>query len=136
MSPTPYIVEGVNALYEIELEPEVATWLEGLSDKHFGKVNDAAGILAELGPATPIPLARPLRDGVWELRLTLGDIEARITYWITADRRIIFLTWFRKTRQHEEKQINRATLARKVCEAEHGPAHDIFDRDAGGGNHP
>jgi hypothetical protein len=66
------IYRRVNALYEIELEPEVATWLEGLSDKHFGKVNDASGVLAELGPATSMPLARPLHDGVWELRLTLG----------------------------------------------------------------
>jgi hypothetical protein len=98
-------------------------------------VNDAVGVLAELGPAMPMPLARPLRDGVRELRLTLGDVEARITYWITPDRRIILLTWFRKTRQHEEKQIEQATTARKLCEAEHGPAHDIFDRDVGEGTH-
>jgi hypothetical protein len=94
-------------------------------------VNDASGVLAGLGPATPMPLAQSLRDGVRELRLTLGDVEARITYWITSDRRIIFLTYFRKTRQHEERQIDRAVLARKTCEAEHGPAHDIFDRNAG-----
>ncbi|MFE2495983.1 type II toxin-antitoxin system RelE/ParE family toxin [Streptomyces scopuliridis] len=125
----------MSELYEIELETEVATWLDGLSDKHFGKVNDAAGVLAELGPATPMPLAQSLRDGVRELRLTLGDVEARITYWITPDRRIIFLTYFRKTRLHEERQINRAVLARKTCEAEHGPAHDIFDRDAEKGEH-
>ncbi|MFJ2739547.1 type II toxin-antitoxin system RelE/ParE family toxin [Streptomyces sp. NPDC087440] len=119
----------MSKLYEVELEPEVAAWLDGLSDKHFGKVDDATSVLAELGPATPIPLARPLRDGVRELRLTLGDVEARITYWITTDRRIIFLTWFRKTRQHEEKQINRAVAAQRLCEAEHGPAHDVFDRE-------
>lgn len=119
---------GVTGLYQVELEPEVAQWLDGLSDKHFGKVDDATGLLAQLGPATPMPIARPLRDGVWELRLTLGDVEARLTYWITPDRRIIFLTWFRKTRQHEEKQINRVVLARKQCEAGHGPADRDFHR--------
>ncbi|MHC0434318.1 type II toxin-antitoxin system RelE/ParE family toxin [Streptomyces sp. O3] len=125
----------MSKLYEVELEPEVAAWLEGLSDKHFGKVNDAVGILSELGPGMPMPLARPLRDGVWELCLTLGDIEARLTYWITSDRRIIFLTWFRKTRQHEEKQIDRAVATRKLCEAEHGPAHDVFTRTTEDGGH-
>jgi putative component of toxin-antitoxin plasmid stabilization module len=118
----------VSALYEIELEPEVAQWLDGLSDKHFGKVDDASGLLAQLGPATPMPIARPLRDGVWELRLVLGDVDARVTYWIGSDRRIVFLTWFRKTRQHEDKQIARAVLARKLCEAEHGLADTVFHR--------
>ncbi|WP_243744509.1 type II toxin-antitoxin system RelE/ParE family toxin [Streptomyces hainanensis] len=106
----------------------VAQWLDGLSDKHVGKVDDASGLLAQLGPAIPMALARPLRDGVWELRLTLGDVDARITYWMAPDRRIVFLTWFRKTRQHEEKQITRAVLARKQCEAEHDPADADFHR--------
>lgn len=113
---------------EIELEPEVAAWT--LPAKHFRKVNDVAGVLAELGPATPMPLARPLREGVSELRLTLGDLDTRITYWITPDRRIVFLTCFRKTRQHEERQIDRAILVRKACESEHGPAHEVFGGSA------
>jgi hypothetical protein len=127
---------GVSELYQVELEPEVAQWLDGPSDKHFGKVDDASGLLAELGPAMPMPLARSLRDGVWELRLVLGDIDARITYWIAPDRRIVFLTWFRKTQQHEEKQIARAVLARKQCEAEHGPADADFHRSASNGGMP
>ncbi|WP_323378739.1 type II toxin-antitoxin system RelE/ParE family toxin [Streptomyces smaragdinus] len=126
----------MSEFYEIELEPEVAAWPESLSTKHFDKIDDTAGLLAELGPTTPMPIARPLRDGVWELRLALGDTNARITYWFAPGRRIVFLTWFRKTRQHEEKQIDRAVLARKQCEAEHEPASGSFHRATTDGRSP
>ncbi|MEV5776712.1 hypothetical protein [Streptomyces antimycoticus] len=43
----------------------------------------------------------------------------------------LYLTVFHKTRAHEEAQINRAVLAKKECEAEHGPAHTDFTREEG-----
>ena len=85
-------------------------------------------------PLCPCP--GPLWNGVRELRLTLGSIDARLAHWIAPDRRIIFLTWFRKTRQHEEKRIARAVLARKQCEAEHGPADADFHRSGIEGGTP
>lgn len=94
-------------------------------------MEEYAGLLAEFGPHTPMPYARPLRDGVSELRPSLDGIQTRVTYWITDDRRIVLLTVFRKTRSHEETQINRAVQAKKVCEAEHGPAHQEFVRAEG-----
>jgi hypothetical protein len=131
MSGATYTVGDMDALYAIEVEPEVRAWLELLSGRHFRKVEDYAGLLAEFGPQTPMPYARPLRDGVSELRPTLDGVATRITYWITEDRRIVLLTVFRKTRSHEEAQINRAVLAKKECEASHGPAHMVFSREEG-----
>ncbi|MGW5445402.1 type II toxin-antitoxin system RelE/ParE family toxin [Streptomyces asiaticus] len=119
------------ALYVIEVEPEVRGWLEFLPGRLYRKVEAYVELLAELGPQTPMPYARPLCDGVAELRPSLDGVQTRVTYWITDDRRIVLLTVFRKTRAHEEAQINRAVLAKKECQAEHGPAHTDFTRGEG-----
>ena len=34
-------------LYEIEVEPEIRSWLEQLADRDFGRVDFLAGLLAE-----------------------------------------------------------------------------------------
>jgi hypothetical protein len=115
-------------LYVIELEPEVRAWLEFLPDSHHRKVEEYVELLATLGPQTPMPFARPLEDGVYELRPTLGGVNTRVTYWFAPERRVVLLTVFRKTRMHEAAQIDRATAARKVCGAEHGPAHTTYSR--------
>ncbi|WPB94131.1 type II toxin-antitoxin system RelE/ParE family toxin [Streptomyces malaysiensis] len=120
-----------DALYVIEVEPEVRAWLELLPGRLYRKVEAYVELLAELGPQTPMPYARPLREGVAELRPSLDGIQTRVTFWITDDRRIVLLTVFRKTRAHEEAQINRAVLAKKECEAEHSPAHTDFTREEG-----
>jgi phage-related protein len=66
---------------------------------------------------------------VWELRLRLRDVAARVTYWCTSDGRIVLLTVFRKTRQHEQRQIDRAVRAQKTCERDHhGPATQTYER--------
>lgn len=44
------------------------------------------------------------------------------------DRTAVLLTVFRKTRMREEAEVERAKVARKTCEAEHGPAHEEFVR--------
>ena len=39
------------------------------------------------------------------------------------------LTVFRKTRQHEQRQIDRAVRAQKTCERDHhGPAAETYER--------
>jgi hypothetical protein len=56
---------------------------------------------------------------------------ARITYWCTADGTIVLLTVFRKTRQHDQRQIDRAVQAQKACERGHrGPAVETYERQA------
>jgi hypothetical protein len=65
-----------------------------------------------------------------ELRFHLLAQQPRITYWLAPGRRIILVTVFRKTRSAEMAEVARALQAQKTCEAEHGPAHDTFDREA------
>jgi hypothetical protein len=42
---------------------------------------------------------------------------------------VILLTVFRKTRRAQTAEVARALEMQKICEAEHGPAHDVFDRE-------
>jgi hypothetical protein len=41
----------------------------------------------------------------------------------------VLLTVFRKTRQHDQRQIDRAVRAQKLCVSDHdGPATRIYER--------
>lgn len=118
----------MDALFAIEVEPEVRDWLEASPAKHFLKIEEYVGLLAEHAAALGEPYARYLGDGVRELRPTLDGAAIRITYWLTPNRTAVLLTVFRKTRMREDAEVRRAKLAQKVCEAEHGPAHEEFIR--------
>jgi hypothetical protein len=107
--------------YGLELEPEVRDWLNSLSDSDFKRVDEVCGMLAEKGSELGGPWSDHLEGPVWELRIRLRDVAARITYWCTADRRIVLLTVFRKTRQHDQRQIDRAIRAQETCERDHRP---------------
>ncbi|GGS99601.1 hypothetical protein GCM10010156_67100 [Planobispora rosea] len=74
------------------------------------------------------PYSRHLGGRVRELRFNLDGSAVRITYWLAPGQRIVLLTVFRKTRQHEEAEIERARQTQKACEAEHGPAAHAYDR--------
>jgi phage-related protein len=81
------------------------------------------------GPELGGPWSDHLEGAVWELRIRLRDVAARITYWCTADGRIVLLTIFRKTRQHDQRQIDRTVRAQVLCEREHhGPAAQTYER--------
>jgi hypothetical protein len=117
------------ALYESELEPEVRDWLDSLSDSDFKRVDEVCGMLAETGTELGGPWSDHLEGSVWELRIRLRGAAVRVTYWCTPDRKIVLLTVFRKTRQHDQRQINRAVRAQKLCESDHqGPAAGIYRR--------
>ncbi|MGW1272172.1 type II toxin-antitoxin system RelE/ParE family toxin [Streptomyces sp. NPDC002491] len=115
--------------YVIELEPEVRVWLANLSPQHYRQVEEKAELLARSPTTLGEPHSRSLGEGVRELRFVLGGNATRVTYWLASDRRIVLLTVFRKTRMREEAEVKRAIVAKALCEAEHGPAHDEFDRE-------
>jgi len=117
-------------LYAVEVEPEVRSWLERLSDRDFGRADFLVGLLAEQAETLGEPYTRHLGGKVRELRFHLLAQQPRITYWLAPGRRIILLTVFRKTRSAETAEVARALQAQKNCEAEHSPAHDTFDREA------
>jgi hypothetical protein len=115
--------------YAVEVEPEVRSWLAGLSDRDFGRVDFLAGLPAERAETLGEPYTRHLGGKVRELRFHLLTQQTRVTYWLAPGHRVILLTVFRKTRSAETAEVARALQAQKICEAEHGPAHDIFDRE-------
>ncbi|MFR9751324.1 type II toxin-antitoxin system RelE/ParE family toxin [Nocardia sp. 004] len=115
-------------LFTIEIEPEVRDWLEALPAKHFLKIDEYVGLLAEQAESLGEPYARYLGDGVRELRPTLDGAAIRITYWIAPERRVILLTVFRKTRMREDVEVKRAKLAQQTCRTQHEPAHQEFIR--------
>jgi hypothetical protein len=91
-----------------------------LSDSDYKRADEVCGLLAEKGTELGGPWSDHLEGSVRELRLRLRDVAARV---------IVLLTVFRKTRQHEQRQIDRAVRAQKTCERDHhGPATQTYER--------
>lgn len=116
-------------LYEVEIEPEVRSWLTSLTDRDFGRVDFMVGLLAEHAEDLGEPYTRHLGGKVRELRFHLLRQQTRVTYWLGRGRRVILLTVFRKSRGSETAEVACALHAQKICEAEHAAAHDVFDRE-------
>lgn len=100
---------------EVELHDEVASWLFGLDDDEWDRSVVVIDRLADLGPAARMPMSRALGDGLFELRFALGPTARRITYRFTKDGRIVLLTTFRKQRQNERHEIDRARRVADEC---------------------
>lgn len=112
----------------VELEPEVREWLDTLSLVAYRTVEYHADRLAEAPTTLGEPYSRHLRGAVRELRFHLGRTAWRISYWLAPDRRIVLLTVFRKTRNRETAQVDRAVAAQRACEARHQAATHVYDR--------
>lgn len=125
---TKYRIFAMTGVYELELEPEVEDWLGELSAKHYTRVMAAADLLAEHEGVLGEPYAKHLQGKVRELRFYLDTTAWRITYWIGPGRRIILLTVFRKTKDREQAQVERAVVAQVRCETKHPPAEHVYDR--------
>lgn len=67
-------------MYGFELEPEVRYLLDSLSDNDYKRVDDVCGMLAEKGTEFGGPWSDHLEGPVWELRVRLRDVAARVTY--------------------------------------------------------
>ncbi len=110
---------------EVELEPEVAGWLEGLDDQRWAQAVFHLDLLEERGVLLGEPYTRQLAGKLRELRFYCGGERVRITYWIAPGRRIIALTVFTKTKMREAGEIARAEAAMARCQREaHTPGED------------
>jgi hypothetical protein len=76
-----YTIECMAGLYEVEVEPEVRSWLASLSDRDFGRVDFLVGLLAEHAEDLGEPYTRHL-GGIRELRFHLLRKQTRVTYWL------------------------------------------------------
>ncbi|MEH0933760.1 type II toxin-antitoxin system RelE/ParE family toxin [Micromonospora psammae] len=112
----------------VELEPEVRDWLEGLPSTDFARAAFYIDLLAERGVLLAEPYTKQLDGKLRELRFYLEREAVRVTYWIASDRRIIMLTVFRKTRMREDREVERARRALDRCVAERHIVHEEADR--------
>lgn len=66
-------------------------------------------------PNATLPVAG---QRLYELRFDLGTVSWRLTYFFTEPRRIVLLTVFRKQRNNERHEVNRAhaAKARRIAE--------------------
>lgn len=112
----------------VELEPEVVEWLEALPDEQFGRVEFYIDSLADRGVELGEPYTRHLGGKLRELRFYLGPSgeAVRVSYYIATGRRIILLTVFRKQRQRETAEVERARRSMEKCIAE---GHTLEDED-------
>jgi hypothetical protein len=117
----PYAGDSVHAMNwgAVEAEPEVTEWLLALPGGTFGHVRFYIDLLAEQGVALDEPYTRQLHGKLRELRFHVEREQIRITYFIASGRRIVLLTVFRKSRQREQAEIDRAWRAMQVCVSEH-----------------
>lgn len=104
---------------ELELHDEVVDWMDRLSVAEWDRTVVVIDRLVALGSSARMPTSRSLGDGLFELRFTLGPTARRITYRFTRDGRIILLTTFRKQRNNEQNEINRARKAAEDCAKRH-----------------
>ena len=109
---------------EIELEPEVETWLRSLPRHEFGQATFHIELLRERGPLLSEPYSRQLRGKLREIRFRVNRDQQRITYFIAPGGRIILLTVFRKTRWREQGEAARAGRALQRCLDEGPTAED------------
>ena len=98
----------------MEISPEVEHWYATLKSKDKATADRAFDRLADLGPALRMPHARPLGDGLFELRFTCEGTARQVTYYIDTQRNVITLTTFRKQRQNERREVARARQARRA----------------------
>src|SRR5260370_9616905 len=118
----------MTGLYDVEIEPEVRSWLASLADRDFGRVDFLVGLLAEHAQDLGEPYTRHLGGKVRELRFHLLRQQTRITHWLAPGRRVILLTVFRKTRGAEATEGTRALPAPMICQTRNNQAHDHFHR--------
>lgn len=72
----------MSRLWVIEIEPEVRTWLDGLSPRAYVAAEHYADLLSDQADVLSEPYSRHLGGKLRELRLALGGTPTRITYWL------------------------------------------------------
>ncbi|MFI5955724.1 type II toxin-antitoxin system RelE/ParE family toxin [Cryptosporangium sp. NPDC051539] len=98
-------------MWDVELSDEVTDWYLGLPTRDQAFADRAFDRLAELGPSIGMPHSKLLGDGLRELRFTCENVARRVTYYIDVERKVITLTTFRKQRNSERREVQRAHRA-------------------------
>jgi hypothetical protein len=89
----------------------VVSWYARLGARDRAFADRALDRLAATGAGLRMPFSRSLRGGLRELRFSCEGVQRRITYSIGAGREITALTTFRKQRERELHEMDRARAA-------------------------
>src|SRR5258708_26785826 len=76
---------------EVELEPEVSEWLEGLDDQRWAQAMFHLDLLEERGLLLGEPYTRQLAGKLRELRFYWCGERVRLSHSVAAGRRIVLL---------------------------------------------
>lgn len=93
------------------LSKEVEKWYRSLRAADVRAADRALDRLEQQGPEVTMPHAKPLGDGLRELRFSCENAERRITYTLDPNNKAITLTTFRKQKQNERREVQRARRA-------------------------
>ena len=113
-------------MWLVETEPEVEEWILNLDESHFGVVLAHVERSGERGNLLRMPASGALGDGLFELRFDINRVAWRIAYFFGSERRIVLLTVFRKQRQNERSEVQRAHWAKTRCINE---GHTVEEND-------
>lgn len=105
-------------MWEIDLSEEVRQWYASLNKRDRAFADRALDRLAERGPNLAMPHSRALGSGLRELRFTCEGVARRITYYLDTERMAFVLTTFRKQRDNERREVDRARRAMSRVQAE------------------
>ena len=84
-------------------------FIRGMSAKGKAKFLQIAGLLEENGPEVRMPYSRHLEDGIFEVRVIVGNDSSRVLYFFMEGRRIVFTNGFQqKTQKTPRKEIETA----------------------------
>ena len=106
-------------MLEVEVEPEVEDWIDSQSDVTYATVLVQVDRLERMGSTIREPWSKALGDGLYELRFDIDKVAWRISYYYAPKRRVVLLPVFRKQRNNERREVQRAREAMRRCIAEH-----------------
>ncbi|MQA06028.1 MAG: type II toxin-antitoxin system RelE/ParE family toxin [Streptosporangiales bacterium] len=91
---------------------DVQDWYKGLNSAHKARADQAFDRLQQQGPQIREPHSKSLNGGLYELRFRAQNVNTRVTYHRNGNE-FRTLTVFRKQRQNERTEVEKARLRMK-----------------------
>lgn len=113
---------AVNVLfYRSEAEVPTLDWILGQSQAAQVRCLAAIDLLAEQGHTARRPLVDNLGDGLYELRVHVGRVQIRFTYFFFGQTAVVLTHGFTKEQKVPKAELKRAQAMR--AEFEQDPAN-------------
>lgn len=99
----------------------VEEFLEGLDDKMRAKALHELQILEQFGSYLREPHSKPIKDGLFELRIKIGSDISRIFYFFRVENKIILTNGFiKKTTKTPRREVGKALKYKGDYERRYG----------------